>query len=93
MDSNLDFALMSANIYQQSRNRENIPPSPPGWTRIRYDPDESSRGFSAGVFKRGNEVVVTYPGTNEGIDWLANLALGFAAPSSQLVSAARIYLE
>ena len=45
------------------------------------------------MFKRGNEVVVTYTGTNEGIDWLANLALGFAAPSSQLVSAARIYLE
>ena len=107
MATTLDLALMSANVYEFRRLESNVIGVPNGWVRVEYLKDDPSTGFSAGVFRNtaSTETVIAYTGTNdlvdnvantgtnEGKDWLANLALGFGAPSRQLVSAARIYVE
>ena len=101
MTTDVEYALMAANVYESSRKEPNQIPRPAGWDRIIWMPDNASdpslvlnsMGFAAGVFQRGDDSVISYTGTNQAVDWIANLLGGLGFPSSQLLRAAALYQQ
>lgn len=94
MATELEYAELSNRVYK--RTDENRTPVPAGWTELRWLPDPAFSGFSAGVYQKGNEIVIAYTGTNEGkaIDFLeANIPLGLGATSSQAIEAMKLYFQ
>ncbi|MFY9326531.1 MAG: hypothetical protein WAO76_00690, partial [Georgfuchsia sp.] len=92
MPSTIDYALISTRVYDASPdNRTGVPV---GWTELTWQPDYNLSGFSAGAYKNGNDIVIAYTGTNQGVDWLSN---GTAAtgilPAPQIFDAMRFYLD
>ena len=63
MATELEYAELSNRVYQ--RTDENRTPVPDAWTELRWLPDLAYSGFSAGVYQKGNEIVISYTGTNE----------------------------
>lgn len=92
MPSDIEYALFSTRVYAASdRNRTGVPA---GWTELTWQADYNLSGFSAGAYRRGNEVVIAYTGTNESIDWLSNGLAGTGLlPAPQIFDAMRFYLE
>lgn len=91
-----DFALLANAAYFDKAGLANLPVLPPGWER-REDLGLGSTtgGFSAEVFVKGNEVVVSYQGTSTKPltadfleDWVSNGSLAFGAGGDQLTKAA-----
>jgi hypothetical protein len=89
----IDDALMAGAVYVSSRNVINQIPAPSGWTSIKYLSLPS--GFEAGAFQNGNNIVISYAGTDptSWADWVANLALGIGIPALQLDQAVDFYLQ
>jgi hypothetical protein len=81
MTQDYEYALLSGSAYVSQRHQDNRMPTPMGW-----DPAPNghafdlSSGFEAVAYKKGNEVVIAYAGTDQGIDWLTNIAAA-ASPS------------
>ena len=91
MPTHIEYSLMSANVYDNYpdsefgttnpvRSARNTLPVPDGWTQMNeasgYKQNDTSTGFMAGVYVKGNEVVISYCGTTDenGLDWtLGNL--------------------
>lgn len=87
MVQNKDYAQLSLYVYfVHDKNKIYLPE---GWTGTRY-PDDPASGFSYGIFESGNEIVISYTGTNEGVDWLANAGNGSGLGSDQLKEAALV---
>jgi RTX calcium-binding nonapeptide repeat (4 copies)/Lipase (class 3) len=96
-----DLALLALRVYSTplasdpnplTRNTElNRPAVPTGWVELEWHPDEG--GFSYGVYRNGAEIVISYTGTNEGLDWATNGANGFGLGSTQTTKAALAYLQ
>lgn len=86
------YALLSTRVYYASDdNRTGVPE---GWSELRWEEDYRYSGFSAGAYRKGNEVVIAYAGTNQGLDWLSNIAAGSGlVPAPQVFDAMRFYLE
>lgn len=63
----LEYMKFSLNVYKTSI--ENAVGVPLGWTRTNWQPDLVS-GFSAGTFVKGNELVISFTGTNDFADKL-----------------------
>jgi dienelactone hydrolase len=63
---------------------------------LRVPTNNSPSGFAAGVYQRGDEIVIAYTGTNESA-WRdfgrANLLIGVAQPSDQVTEAMLLYEE
>ena len=99
MASLIEYALLADRPYIDIRHvSENVPVLPPGWNPVLgslpiADPcrpghyggpvPETTSGFSADVFQKGNEIVISFAGTNadplsaDGLaDWNANGILG-----------------
>ena len=94
MATELEYAELSNRVY--NRTQRNRTPVPAGWTELLWLPDPAYSGFSAGVYKNGNEIVIAYTGTNEGkaVDFLeANIPLGLGATSSQAIQAMNLYFQ
>ena len=93
MTTKAEYAQMSLYVYQALRSR-NRPAAPTGWAQLELS-SEAIDGFSYGVFRRigTNEVVVAYTGTNQSVDWIANLTNGIGLVSATATSAARVYLQ
>ncbi len=94
MVTNSEYALMAGVAYQSTRNANNRFPVPDGWTVMQHDTKPS--GFEAISFQRGNEIVISFAGTDptdlsEAV--LTNLALGIGYASDQLKEATAYYLE
>jgi Ca2+-binding RTX toxin-like protein len=98
MPSTLDSAILALRAYStplaQDANAEarefNRPPLPPGWTELEWHTDNGG-GFSYGVYQNGNDIVISYTGTNEGIDWVSNVTNGLGLSSVQTTEAALVY--
>ncbi len=92
----IDYALMTGATYVSSRNIINQIPTPSGWTSIYYQSYQLS-GLEATAFQSGNNIVISYAGTNPTsvTDWANNLALGSVGGvlSPQLYQAAEFYLQ
>ncbi len=95
-----EFSLLAFRVYSTSLaidpenlNTEfNRPALSAGWTELEWHADEGD-GFSYGVYGNGSEIVVAYAGTNQGIDWAANITNGIGLGSTQLTKAAIAYLQ
>ena len=88
-----EYAQLTNRVY--NRTRENRTPVPIGWTELRWIPDQLS-GFSAGVYMKGDEIVIAFTGTNEAkvADFvLANFPIGLGLPSAQVTEAMVLYLQ
>jgi hypothetical protein len=93
MATNLEYALMAGHAYRTSRNEINWIPYPQGWVPFFPVPDPTTAaifptisGFEAVSFKNGNEVVISYAGTDFGLnpDILADFNLVVGLWSEQL---------
>ena len=96
MPSNLEYALMAGRAYFDTRADINRFPVSGGWTEFFHVPNETyqvASGFEAVSFQRGNEIVISFAGTAQGVDWLANFGLATGLGSEQLRDAAAYYLE
>jgi hypothetical protein len=104
----IDYALMAGSAYRTTRDQINWIPAPSGWTPFFPVPDDSTAavfpvgttGFEAISFKRGNEIVISFAGTdpnNSGLlnspDGRTNSALANGKWSDQLLQAAKYYLD
>ena len=84
MPTTLEYMKLALNVYFASD--ENLIGVPFGWDRgTSWQPDLPS-GFSAGAFVKGNELVISYTGTNDGRD-VANWTIGLGLPLSQFFTA------
>jgi Ca2+-binding RTX toxin-like protein len=97
MASTPDLAILALRVYStpgaidRTDTEFNRPAVPTGWTELEWHPDEG--GFSYGVYRNGSEIVISYTGTNEGLDWLTNGANGLGLGSTQTTKAALAYLR
>lgn len=105
--STVDYALMAGHAYVSSRNTANTIPVTGEWREFGHVSagvgvagmggftGGSSAGFEAVSFSRGNEIVISFAGTNEGQDWLTNASLGVGSgmAGDQLRQAALYYAE
>ncbi len=93
MAAKLDYAILSLYVYEVALRPTNRPQRPEGWEVLELATDNVF-GFSYGVFRSpSGEVVVSYTGTNEGIDWASNLGNGAGIGSPQATAAALVYLR
>lgn len=99
MATTIEYALMAGRAYQTTRDPVNQLPSPNDWLEFFHVPDPSSTfqassGFEAVSFKRGNEIVISFAGTDPSDisgDIAADLALAAGNISVQLKQAADTY--
>ena len=94
MATELEYGQLSNRVYK--RTDANRTPVPQGWTEVKWLADAALSGFSAGVYKKGNEIVISLTGTNEAkaVDFLvANVPLGLGATSSQVIEAMTLYFQ
>jgi Lipase (class 3) len=91
MASTQDYATLSLYVYDVREDDINRPILPAGWTELELNTDNVV-GFSYGIFQGpGNEIVLAYTGTNEGVDWLSNIGSGLGIGSPQVSAAALVY--
>jgi len=102
MATSLEYALMAGRAYITTRSSINQFPVPNSWTEFFHVPSPAfpvtgSNGFEAISFQRGSEIVISFSGTDFADfsgDWTqANFPLAFGDLGTQLVDAARYYLE
>lgn len=91
-----EYALLSNSVYNRTeKNRTVVLPSTE-WTAERPWIQDLANGFSAGVYKKGSDIVIAYTGTNE--KWFADFALAnipafTGLPSPQVWEAMKLYLQ
>ena len=101
MVTNIEYALMAGHAYRTTRDEINWIPAPQGWSPFFPVPDpttlsfQTSGGFEAISFQRGNEIVISYAGTDPTSlgDLWADVTLASGFGSSQLDQAALYYLQ
>lgn len=102
MPTVLDYAVLSAVVYTDVRQGDNIVPLPTaeGWSQIDYSSNVGGLGFTAGAYRKGNDIVIAFKGTdtdtilNGTTDWLGGnipAALGMGSP--QIIQAALYYQQ
>lgn len=77
MVTTIEYALMAGASYRSNRSVENRFPVPDGWTGGLIVPPTSS-GFEATRFIKGNDIVISYAGTD--FSWLWCNALRLLTP-------------
>jgi hypothetical protein len=94
MTTLLDYAQLSGRVY--NRTDENRTPLTGGWSELQWLKDNPITGFSAGVYRKGNDVVISFAGTNESLlkDFdVANIPAGLGLGSPQIFQAAKLVLD
>jgi hypothetical protein len=74
-------------LWAYKRTPENQASNPSGWTELQRIGNDDVNGFSAAVFKNGNEIVISFAGTNESMLYdfaVANIPAGLGLPSAQV---------
>jgi Ca2+-binding RTX toxin-like protein len=97
-----ELALLALRVYStplasdpdplKRDNEKNRPAVPEGWIEREWHPDQGD-GFSYGIYQNGTEIVISYAGTNENIDWASNAAVGLGLGSTQVTKAALAYVQ
>ena len=101
MITEIEYALMAGQAYRTTRAELNWIPAPQGWVPFFPVPDptnpgfQATSGFEAISFQRGNEIVISFAGTDPSQpgDLLADAALGMGIPNAQLYQAAEYYMQ
>ena len=91
MPTDIDYALMSANVYGNSdavrKSRNTLPfPDTTGWTKL-AELNIIADGFMATAYTNGTDIVIAYAGTTDenGLDWLTNVpAAAIATPRNSV---------
>jgi hypothetical protein len=91
-----EYAQFASIVY--AKTSANILPIPTGWVEERPWQADTLLGFSAGAYKRGGEIVISYTGTNGeflgALDHLvANGPAGVGTFSPQVLAAINFYLQ
>ncbi|MDP2976853.1 MAG: hypothetical protein Q8N45_11665, partial [Anaerolineales bacterium] len=90
----LQYAQLAGRVY--NRTPENRTPVPDGWSELNWQKDDGVSGFSAGAYRKGNEVVISFTGTNETM-WkdfaVANIPAGWGLSSAQITQAMTFVLD
>ncbi len=86
-----DLAVLAASAYYTQRNDANRIYAPSSWSLLDRTHDQPS-GFEAVAYRKGDEIVIAFAGTDQWKDWLTNFVL-FASPwaAAQLEKAAAFY--
>lgn len=100
MVTQLDYAALSALVYNDARNPFNklANPTVEGWSSI-ATPTSPTGGFTAEAYRNGNDIVIAFKGTDTAnlydfaLDMASNVALGFGYASDQLKQAALFYAQ
>ena len=102
MTTAIEYALMAGHAYRTTRDKINWLPAPQGWTSFAPVPDPSTpgfpttNGFEAVSFTNGSDIVISYAGTDDSDylgDIVADIGLATGIGSSQLLQAAKYYLQ
>ena len=102
MITTVEYALLAGASYVSNRAPVNQFPIPLGWTPFFHVPEQSepsfpaASGFEARSFIKGNEIVISYAGTNFSDkfgDSVYGTVLATGLLGSQLLDAARYYLR
>ena len=98
MTLTIDYALLAGVSYRSNRDVKNRFPVPSEWTEIAGTyRNLPSSGFEAISFTKGNEIVISYAGTDFSslsTDFFyGNIPLALGNPSDQLRQAADYYLQ
>ncbi len=95
----IDYAIMAGRAYQTNRSGENWFSVPDGWTEFFHVPNDNyptSSGFEAVSFQSGNQIVISFAGTdskNITGDIAADIGLAMGWGSKQLLQAAEYYMQ
>lgn len=91
----MEYALLAGASYISTRSEINRFPVPQGWTPIVDPPpfNNDANGFEAIAFQRGEEIVISFAGTAQLVDWMTNITLATGFSNGQLLDAAVYYLE
>jgi hypothetical protein len=100
MATAIEYALMAGASYISNRDEKNSFPTPPSWKKL-INPDsyflDPRSGFEAVSFTKGNEVVISYAGTDFSSlstdFYYGNIPLALGNLSDQLRQAADYYLQ
>ena len=96
MATEIEYALMAGAAYNVSTRTNDVNkfPVPQGWTA--FNPRSLDSGFEAVSFRKGNQIVISFAGTDPDDvtgDVVACLGLGVGNGSKQLKEAAEYYLK
>jgi hypothetical protein len=101
MATDIDYAVLSAFVYNDERGDSNLLPNPNGWTEIFYQTSDTwLSGLTAGVYLNtaGTEIVIAFKGTNTSgglgaitADWFNDAANAIGVVSPQLIDAVSLY--
>lgn len=84
MANNLEYAQLATHVY--ARSDSNRTPLTGGWSQIARQADDTW-GFSAGAYQRGSEIVISFAGTNQNMDWVSNIPAGVGLGALQITEA------
>lgn len=92
-----EYAQFASIVYSKTPLNK-LPLPTTGWVEERPWQSDTLLGFSAGVYKRGSEIVISYTGTNGefqgALDYLvANGPAGLGTFSPQVMAAINLYLQ
>jgi Ca2+-binding RTX toxin-like protein len=90
MASNLDYAQLATDVY--ARSIANATPLVGGWAEVSRQEDDGW-GFSASAYLKGNEVVISFAGTNQAMDWASNVPAGVGLGAFQITEALTFALD
>ena len=91
----MEYALLAGASYISTRSEINRFPVPQEWTPIVDPPpfNNDANGFEAIAFQLGEEIVISFAGTAQLVDWMTNITLATGFSNGQLLDAAVYYLE
>lgn len=78
-----DYAKLAKACYDPKWNDPSSWTAPPGWTCVTANPDSVVGYASAEYVDANGNYVCAFRGTDEGIDWKANLLQGMQLPTAQ----------
>lgn len=90
MASNLDYAQLATDVY--ARSLANATPLVGGWSEVARQEDDTW-GFSASAYLKGDEVVISFAGTNQAADWASNVPAGVGLGAFQITEALAFALD
>lgn len=86
MASDLEYAQMATGVY--ASGEVNKTPDASGWEHLQlFRHEDDISGFSASAYLKGGEIVISFAGTNEGVDWNSNIPAAGGLGAWQIVEA------
>lgn len=85
-----EYAQMAGRVYNRTDENRLDAPTNSGWKELNWLEDDPITGFSVGSYLKGDEMVISFTGTNESMikDFVkANIPAGFGLGSVQIVQA------